>query len=124
MLTHAWLALRLKHDGSGLPGNITGAFALAALYIALSLTNAGMSGDIKVGSLIALSFIAQIYVFCLRDKLIGLIILIGIITNVVSLFLSTFAGMSEEKLLLLTAMEFVMIFGAVINVIRSNTKII
>jgi hypothetical protein len=124
MLAHAWLALRLKHDGSGLPANIPAAFSLVVLYIALSLTNASISGDIKMGSFIALSFIAQFYVFCLRDKLIGLIILIGIIVNLLSLFISVFAAPSETKQLLLTAIEFVMIFGALVNVIRSNAKII
>jgi hypothetical protein len=124
MLAHAWLALRLKHNGSGLPANMPAAFLLVVLYIGLSLTNASISGDIKIGSFIALSFIAQFYVFCLRDKLIGLIILIGIIVNVLSLLISVFAGMSETKQLLLTMLEFVMIFGALVNVIRSNAKII
>jgi hypothetical protein len=123
MLAHAWLAIRLKHDGTGLPSNIPAALSLVVFYIALSLLNAGISGDIKIGSFLALSFIAQFYVFCLRDKLIGLIILIGVINNILSLLLSVLVGQSEANVVTLALIEFIMIFGAVINVIKSNTKI-
>jgi len=121
ILMHAWLAIRLKHDGSGLPANIPGAFMLVALYIALSLINA--SGEIGLGSFIALGFIAQFYVFSLRDKVIGLIILIGIIVNAFTLALSVFGGVSEEMHLLLLIAEFIMIFAALVNIIRSNAHL-
>jgi len=121
LLKHAWLALSLKHDGTGLPEKIPAAFMLVAMYIALSLANGSISGDVNVGSLIALSFIAQFYIFSLRNKVIGLILLIGVVTNVFSLALSAFAGMAELKHFMLTMMEFAMIFGAMINII-SNTK--
>jgi len=121
VLTHAWLAIRLKHDGSGLPADIPGAFMLVALYIVLSLSNS--NGEISLGSLIALSFIAQFYVFSLRNKVIGLIILIGIIINALSLVLAVFTGVSEEGRLLLLIAEFIMIFAALINIIRSNAHL-
>lgn len=124
LFAHAWLAIRLKHDGAGMPTKIPAAFGMTMLYVTLSLVNASLSGEIKLGSFIALSFIVQFYIFGLRDPLIGLIILIGIITNGLSLAIGVFTGMTEEKLLMLTVMEGIMIFGAVINVIKSHSKII
>ena len=117
LLRHAWLALRLKHNGAGLPENIPAAFLLAALYIALSLANSHVSGDFNPHTMIGLSFIVQFYVFLLRDKVVGLILLIGIVMNAFALALSPFAGMQETKMVMLSLMEFVMLFGALINII-------
>jgi len=117
LLSHAWLAISLKHNGDGLPEKIPAAFMLAAMYIALSLANSHFRGDLNLHTFIGLSFIVQFYVFLLRDKVVGLILLVGVVMNAFTLVLSLFAGMSEMKLLLLSLMEFAMIFGAMINVI-------
>jgi hypothetical protein len=124
LFSHAWLAIRLKHDGSGLPANISGAFMLVALYIVLILINKNNGSEVNLESLMALSFIAQFYVFCLRNKVIGLIILIGIIINALSLVLAIFGDISEGQRLLLFIAEAIMIFAALINIIKSNAKVI
>jgi hypothetical protein len=117
LVRHAWLALSLRHDGSGMPKKVPAAFMLVAVYIALSLANGHISGDLSVQSFVAYSFILQFYIFFLRDKVVGLILMVGIITNAFSLALSPFAGMAEVKHLMLLIMEFAMIFGAIINII-------
>jgi len=117
ILNHAWLALSLRHDGTGLPQKLPAAFMLAALYIALSLANSHLRGDFNYHSIIGLSFVAQIYIFLLRDKVVGLILLIGAISNAFSFTLAVFSNTSELAQILLSLMEFVMIFGAMINII-------
>ncbi len=124
IITHAWLALRLKHDGTGMPTKLPAAFALITLYVALNLANKHLNGGINLETLIGLSFIAQFYLFGLRNKLIGLIILISVITNAFSLGLSTLGGIPDDKLFVLLIMEFIMIFAAIVNVIKSEARII
>ena len=124
ILIHTWLALRLKHDGAGMPTKLPAALVLITLYVALNLANKHISGGINVETIIGLSFIAQFYLFGLRNKLIGLIILISVITNALSLGLSTLAGIPEEKLFMLLIMEFIMIFAAIVNVIKSEAGFI
>jgi hypothetical protein len=123
MMMHAWLAIKLKHDGTGMPTHIPAALALISFYIGLSLINASVSNNIHAGTFVGLSFIAQFYVFGLRNKLIGLIIMIGIITNVLTFALGLFSKISEMQLLMLSLMELVMVFGALVNVIRANAKV-
>ncbi|MFM9835487.1 MAG: hypothetical protein ACKVOA_05235 [Methylophilaceae bacterium] len=117
ILIHAWLALSLRHDGTGLPQKLPAAFMLASLYIALSLANSHVRGDFNYHSIIGLSFVAQFYIFLLRDKVVGLILLIGAICNAFSLTLGVISNTSELAQILLSLMEFVMIFGAMINII-------
>lgn len=124
LFIHAWLALRLKHDGSGMPTKIPAAFMLISLYVALNLANKNLGDGITLETLIGLSFIAQFYLFGLRNKLIGLIIMISVVTNALSLILTALAGIPEEKLFMLLIMEYIMIFAALINVIKSEAKII
>jgi hypothetical protein len=124
LLMHAWLALRLKHDGTGMPTRLPAAFVLISLYVALNLANKNINGGINLETLVGLSFIAQFYLFCLRNKVIGLIILISVVTNALALILTTLTGIPEEKLFLLLIMEYLMIFAAIVNLIKNNIKTI
>lgn len=124
IFVHAWLALRLKHDGTGMPAKLPAALMLVSLYIALNLANKHLNGGINLETVIGLSFIAQFYLFSLRTKLIGLFIMIGIFSNTLSLAITTLAGIPEQNLYMLLFMEYIMIFAALINVIKSETKII
>jgi hypothetical protein len=124
ILTHIWLALRLKHDGTGMPTKFPAAFMLIILYVMLNLANKHNNGGINLETVIALSFIAHFYLFSLRTKLIGLFIVISVFTNAVSLMLTTLAHIPEQKLFMLLIMEYIMIFAALINVIKNKTEII
>lgn len=123
LFSHAWLALRLKHDGTGMPTHFLAAFMLVSLYATLSLLNRKLSGTLDYQSMMGVAFIAQCYLFGLRNKVIGLVLLIGVITNAFSLALSAFASMSEMQLVLLSIMEFIMVFAALINVIQAEAKL-
>ncbi|HAF01671.1 MAG TPA: hypothetical protein DCO68_13295 [Methylophilaceae bacterium] len=118
---HAWLAITLKHHGTGMPTKIPAATMLVSLYIILTFANQSTQ-EITISSVIALSFIAQFYVFSLRNKLIGLIILIGIVSNATTLLVTFLTGIPAQQLFVITIMEYVMISSAVINVIKSNFK--
>ncbi len=124
ILTHVWLALRLKHDGTGMPIKLPAALVLAALYIALNLANKLLNGGINLETVIGLSFVAQFYLFGLRTKLIGLFIMIGVFTNTLSLAITMLAGIPEQDLYMLLFMEYIMVFAAIVNVIKSETKIV
>ncbi len=124
LFTHAWLVFRLKHDGTGMPTKFPATLLLTTLYAVLILVNKHINDGINLETLIGLSFISQFYIFCLRNKLIGLIILISIVTNVLSLMLTTLAHIPEENLYLLLILEYIMVFAAIINIIRSHTKIV
>ena len=121
---HAWFALSLKHDGTGLPTKLPAACVLIGLYIALNLANRHISQGITLETLLGLSFIAQFYLFSLRTPLIGLFIVIGIITNALTLALTALTGIAEQPLYLLTLIEYIMVFAALINIIKSETKTI
>lgn len=121
LFRHVGLALMLKHNGAGMPTEVPAASMLISLYCLLNLIN-NNHGDINIGDLVGLCFIAQCYLFCLRDKLIGLIIFISIIINALMLGLSLLAGVSESGVLILTIVEYIMIFAAIINVIKSETS--
>lgn len=124
LFAHFGLVLRLKHNGKGMPNEIPAATMLIGLYALLGLINYSHKGSISYGALIGLCFVAQCYLFCLRDKLIGLIILISILINAMTLVLKMLVGTSEQGLFVLTVMEYIMIFAAVINVIKSETRTI
>lgn len=124
ILTHVWLALRLKHDGTGMPIKLPAALMLATLYIALNLANKHLNGGINLETVIGLSFVAQFYLFGLRTKLIGLFIMIGVFTNTLSLAIIMLAGIPEQNLYMLLFMEYIMVFAAIVNVIKSETKIV
>jgi hypothetical protein len=71
-----------------------------------------------------LSFIAQFYLFSIRTPLIGLFIVIGIITNALTLALTALTGIAEQPLYLLTLIEYIMVFAAIINIIKHELKTI
>jgi hypothetical protein len=124
LFIHTWLAFRLKHNGAGLPTKLPAAFLLTSLYIALVLANKNIHGGITLETLLGLSFIAQFYLFSLRTKLIGLFIIISMFTNTLSILLTTLAGVAEENLFMLFIVEYIMVFAALINVIKSEIKAI
>ena len=121
---HIWLALSLRHNGAGMPTKLPAAFLLAALYVALNLANQHLHGGIDYETLLGLSFVTQFYLFGLRTKMIGLFIIISIFINALTLALIALAGVAEENLLLLTIVEYIMVFAALINIIKSETKTI
>jgi hypothetical protein len=121
---HAWFALSLKHDGTGLPTKLPAAFMLIGLYITLNLANRHIGQGITLETLLGLSFIAQFYLFSLRTPLIGLFIVIGIITNALTLTLIALTGIPEQHLYLPTLIEYIMVFAAIINIIKHEIKTI
>lgn len=106
--------MQLEHDGSGLPVKFSGALLLVSVYSALTLaTSANVSDD-----LLGLSFIVVIYLFVLRSQVIGLIILIGIITSTIAFILGLFGELSPLHLVMLTILEYLLVFGALVNAIK------
>jgi hypothetical protein len=124
LFTHAWLAIRLKHDGIGMPKKLPAAAVLIALYIALNLVNKSLNDGIDANTLIGLSFVAQFYLFGLRNEMMGLVVMISVVINFFTLALTTLTGIPESNLFILLILEYVMIFAAVINVIKTNAKIV
>jgi hypothetical protein len=121
---HFWLALSLRHNGEGLPARLPAAFLLVVLYTALTLANKQINGGINLETLLGLSFVAQLYLFGLRTKMIGLFIVISLIINALTLAFMTLTGTAEENLFMLTIAEYIMVFAAIINIIKSETKAI
>ncbi|MGJ8619851.1 MAG: hypothetical protein ACSHWN_05920 [Methylophilaceae bacterium] len=119
ILKHIYLTMQLEHDGSGLPTQFLSASLLVSLYVCLSIVN---SANIDPNFL-GLGFVAGIYLFVLRTQLVGLIILIGIITNSISLVLGFFGEISALQLVLINALEYLLVYGAVINIIRRYANI-
>lgn len=118
LITHAWFAITFRHNGEGMPTKLPGAITLVSLYVALTLTNIHIQQTFSIESLIGLLFIAQIYVFSLRNRVIGLIILIGVIANALMLGVHVLTGIPEQQLYAITIMEYAMVFSAVLNVIK------
>jgi hypothetical protein len=123
LILHAWLVIRLKHNGDGMPTQIPSAVALVTLYTLLMLIEKHLLQGITLEAIIGLSFISQCYIFNLRNKVVGLIILIGIITNTVTIALIAFTNIAEHQLYIITLLEYIMIFFSIINVIKSNVKV-
>jgi len=118
LFSHAWLALRFKHNGEGLPTGFPAACALAMLYVILSAANKSLSESLDFQTLFGLSFVAHCYLFGLRNQLVGLLLLIGVLCNAMALATIYLTGYSAEKIMAITLMEYAMIFSAIINVIK------
>jgi hypothetical protein len=118
LLTHAWLAITFRHNGEGMPTKLLGASTLVSLYISLLLANIHIQQTFSIESLIALLFIAQLYVFSLRHRIIALIILIVVIANACMLLVHLLTGIPQQQLYAITLMEYAMVFSAVLNVIK------
>jgi O-antigen ligase len=121
LFSHFALVLRLKHDGRGMPVHMPAAMALISIYALLGLINYSYEGNINYTALFGLCFVMQCYLFFLRNKLIGLIIVISILINAVTMVLDILVGISEQSIFVLNIMEYIMIFSAIINVIKSET---
>jgi len=119
--SHFGLVIRLKHDGQGMPESLPAAMALISIYALLGLINYSYEGNINYTALFGLCFVMQCYLFCLRNKLIGLIIVISILINSVTMVIDMIVGITEQGLFVLNIIEYIMIFAAIINVIRSET---
>ncbi len=124
IFTHSWLALRLKHDGTGMPTKLPAALMLTALYVALNLANKHLNGGINLETLLGLSFIAQFYLFGLRTKMIGLFIMISVFINALTLAITALTGIPEQDLYVLLIVEYIMVFAAIVNIIKSEVKAI
>ena len=114
LFKHALLAMQLEHDGTGLPTKFLSASLFISIYVALIFANSANFGDEVLG----LSFVVFIYLFVLRTQIVALVILIGIISSFITFGLSFFGGLSLLQSVLLNAMEYLMVFGALINSIR------
>ncbi|HQN64693.1 MAG TPA: hypothetical protein PLR90_03520 [Methylophilus sp.] len=123
LLTHAWLAFSLKHDGAGLPSKLPAACLLAVMYVCLTLANKYLAGGIDFTTIAGLFFVTQFYLFGLRSHLVGLILLISIVYNALALSLITLAGFSPDDLALLKVMEGLMIFAGIINIIKTTLRV-
>lgn len=123
LLSHAWLAIRFKHDGEGLPSRLPAAFMLALLYIVLNIAYKNSTDGVDLETVFGLSFITQVYLFGLRNKLIGLMLLIGIVCNATALTTIYLTGYSAEKIMMISLLEYAMVFSAIVNIIKSNFKI-
>lgn len=111
--------MQLEHDGTGLPTKFSGAFLLVSLYTVLVFSNSADASDHLLGH----SFVVFIYLFVLRTQIIGLILLIGIISSVISLILGQFGDLSALHLVMLHAMEYLLVFGALINTIKRHANL-
>ena len=118
LLTHAWLAFSLRHHGDGLPSKLLAAFLLASLYVCLTLANKQMAGGADIQTIAGLLFVTLCYLFGLRNHFIGLILLISVVHNALTLSLVTLGGIPPVYLQPLILMEYIMISAAVINVVR------
>jgi len=118
LFTHTWFAITFRHNGEGMPTKLPGAITLASLYIVLILINIHIQQTFSIESLIGLLFIAQMYVFSLRNRVIGLIIMIGVIANALMLSIHLLTGIPQQQLYAVTIMEYAMVFSAVLNVIK------
>jgi hypothetical protein len=123
LFQHAVYAMKLEHDGTGLPTKFSSALLLTFVYGLVVIANDLHAGTLDYSVLFPLIFIAFVYTVVLRNQLTGLIILIGIISNVMSLLLSPFGALAEWQQLMLSIMEYVLVFGALTNVIKSNIKL-
>ncbi len=122
LLSHSWLIMRMQHDGKGLPERFAGALFLVSTYCALVLWNKHLQSALTMETVLALVFIAQFYLFSIRNTVIGLVILIGVIGNAFSLAMAAFGAVSTSQVLLLSVMQSILIFGALINVIKTHSK--
>lgn len=123
LFAHAWLALSLQHQGTGLPSKFPAALFLVSLYAGLTLANQHVAGGVDFQTVSGLIFVMMFYLFGLRNSIIGLILLISIINNSMALALILFAGIPSEELDLMMVMEYIMIFAGMINIIKCNTSI-
>lgn len=117
---HAWLVLSLRHDGKGMPKELPAAFALAITYCFITLVNSGIAA-FQFETICALISIVQLYVFLLRNTLIGLLIFISIVTNCIH-FLCLLIGLSEIVTTLLAFFEYIMVFFAITNMLKSELQ--
>jgi hypothetical protein len=118
---HVSLVLRFKHHGHGLPSSLLGASLLVAAYVVCNLISAGITGQLTANTLLGLCLISYGYVFYLRNPVIGLLLLISIITNALALLLYWRFGTNSVSQQVLTALEYLLIVGALMNVIKKET---
>ena len=114
LFKHALLVMQLEHDGSGLPTKFTSACLFVSIYVALIFANSANFND----ELLGLSFIVSIYLLVIRTQVVALVILIGIISSFITFVLGFFGGLSPLQVVMLNMMEYLLVFGALINAIR------
>jgi len=106
LFKHSWLVMRLRHDGAGMPANFAGVFLLISICATLVLVNKSVNNELTIEAVLALCLIAQFYLFSIRNAVIGLIILIGIIANLFSLGIAAVGPVSGLQIAMLPSMEF------------------
>lgn len=122
IFNHATLAVRLKHDGAGMPTQVPAAMLLAILFMLTSIFSHQQTGEISLETLLKIVLIAQCYALFLRNQLIGLILLISVICNGLAIFFVSVGGIPKENLYVLLVAEYIMIGAAVLNVFRKSTS--
>lgn len=123
LLQHIFSVMKLQHDGSGLPTQFASACLFFCIYGLLVVGNNFLAGTVNLGMCCSLMLIAFVYTLVLRNQITGLIILIGITSNLLSLFLVQFGALADWQQLMLSIMEYLMVFGALTNVIKSHIKL-
>lgn len=122
IFNHATLAVRLKHDGAGMPVEVPAAALLAMLFMVTSIFSQQQTGEITLETLLKIVLIAQCYALFLRNQLIGLILLISVICNTLAIFFVSVGGIPKENLYVLLIVEYIMIGAAILNVFRKSTS--
>jgi hypothetical protein len=107
-----------------MPTKLPAALMLTAIYIALNLANKHLNGGINLETILGLSFIAQFYLFGIRTKMVGLFIVISVFINALTLAITTLTGIPEQNLYVLLIAEYIMVFAAIVNIIKSEVKAI
>jgi hypothetical protein len=124
VFNHATLAVKLKHDGAGMPVEVPAATLLAILFMITSVFSHQQTGEITLDVLLKIVLIAQCYALFLRNQLIGLILLISIICNALAIIFISVGGIPKENLYVLLIAEYIMIGAAILNVFKKSTKVI
>lgn len=122
IFNHATLAVRLKHDGAGMPTEVPAAMLLAILFMLTSIFSYQQTSEVSVETLLKIVLIAQCYTLFLRNQLIGLILLISVICNTLAIFFVSVGGIPKENLYVLLVVEYIMIGAAILNVFRKSTS--
>ena len=123
LLKHVMTIIKLEHDGTGLPTELSSALLFSSIYSLLVTANNIHADTFDYSVCLSLIFVTVIYSFVLRNQITGLIVLIGIVSNLMALLLSQFGSLSELQRALLAVMEYVMVFCALTNVIKSHIKL-
>ncbi len=123
LFQHACSVMKLSHDGSGLPTQFSSALLMVSVYSLLELANHIQAGTVDLSLFFSIVFVVCVYTLVLRNALTGLIVLIGIVSNALSLVLGAFGTLTDVQIVMMALIEYILVFGALINVIKHNFKL-